>query len=154
MLKRCLLGATQNQNEALHGILWTPISWDSSHQSALESLIMYLTMPPILAYPDYTKPFVLHTDASEQGLGAVLYQKQDGVMRVISYGSRTLNKAQRNYQRHSRKLEFLALKWAICEHSRDYLYYANSFTVYTDNNPLTHHCQAECYNTSLGCRTC
>ena len=95
-------------------------------------------MPPILAYPDYTNPFVLHTDASEQGLGAVLYQKQDGVMRVIGYGSRTLNKAERNYHLHSRKLEFLALKWAICEHFRDYLYYANSFTVYTDNNPLTY----------------
>ncbi len=116
----------------------TPISWDSSHQSALESLITYLTTPPILAYPDYTKPFVLHTDASEQGLGAVLYQKQDGVMRVIGYGSRTLNKAERNYHLHSGKLEFLALKWAICEHFRDYLYYANSFTVYTDNNPLTY----------------
>ena len=120
----------------------TPISWDSSHQSALESLITYLTTPPILAYPDYTKPFVLHTDASEQGLGAVLYQKQDGVMRVIGYGSRTLNKAERNYHLHSGKLEFLALKWAICEHFRDYLYYANSFTVYTDwyarFNPLTY----------------
>ena len=116
----------------------TPISWDSSHQSALQTLLTCLTTPPILAYPDYTKPFVLHTDASEQGLGAVLYQKQDGVMRVIGYGSRTLNKAERNYHLHSGKLEFLALKWAICEQFRDYLYYANSFTVYTDNNPLTY----------------
>ncbi len=62
------------------------------------------------------KPFVLHNDASEQGLGAVLYQKQDGVMRVVDYGSRTFNKAERNYHLHSGKLEFLALKWAICEH--------------------------------------
>ena len=116
----------------------TQFSRDSSYQSALESLIMYLTTPPILAYPDYRKPFVLHTDASEQGLGAVLYQKQDGVMTVIGYGSRTLNKAVGNYHPLSGKLEFLALKWAICEHFRDYLYYTNSFTVYTDNNPLTY----------------
>ena len=66
-----------------------------------------------------------------------------------------MNKAERNYHLHSGTLEFLALKWAICEQFRDYLYYANSFTVYTDNNPLmyvlttaklnatTHHCVAE-----------
>ena len=59
-------------------------------------------------------------------------------MRVIGYGSRTLTPAERNYHLYSKKLEFLALKWAICEQFRDYLYYAPSFTVYTDNNPLTY----------------
>ena len=59
-------------------------------------------------------------------------------MRVIGYGSRTLTPAERNYRLYSKKLEFLALKWAICEQFRDYLYYAPSFTVYTDNNPLTY----------------
>ena len=39
---------------------------------------------------------------------------------------------------HSGKLEFLALKWAVTEQSRDYLYYAPEFVVYTDNNPLTY----------------
>jgi len=83
-------------------------------------------------------PFTLHTDASEQGLGAVLYQRQAGKMRVIGYGSRTLTPAERNYRLHSGKLEFLALKWAICEKFRDYLFYSQHFTVYTDNNPLTY----------------
>lgn len=87
--------------------------------------------PPILGYPDYSLPFVLHTDTSNSGLGAVLYQLQSGIMRVIGYGSRTLTPAERNYPLHSGKLEFLALKWAICEQFRDYLYYAPSFTVYT-----------------------
>lgn len=59
-------------------------------------------------------------------------------MRVIGYGSRTLTSAEKNYHLHSGKLEFLALKWAVCEQFRDYLYYAPSFTVYTDNNPLTY----------------
>lgn len=44
--------------------------------------------------------------------------------------------AERSYHLHSGKLEFLALKWAICDKFRDYLYYAPTFTVYTDNNPL------------------
>ncbi|KAL7883288.1 hypothetical protein SRHO_G00009460 [Serrasalmus rhombeus] len=73
-----------------------------------------------------------------QGLGAILYQLQDGKLRVIGYGSRTLTAAERNYHLHSGKLEFLALKWAVCEKFRDYLYYAPHFTVYTDNNPLTY----------------
>ena len=84
------------------------------------------------------KPFILHTDASERGLGAALYQKQDGQLWVIAYGSCTLSSAERNYHLHSSKLEFLAVKWAITEQFRDYLYYAPHFTVYTDNNPLTY----------------
>ena len=94
--------------------------------------------PPILAYPDVNLPYTLYTDASDKGLGAVLYQRQEGQMRVIGYGSRTLTTAEKNYYLHSGKLQFLALKWAVSEHSRDYLYYAPSFVVYTDNNPLTY----------------
>lgn len=85
-----------------------------------------------------TQPFVLHTDASQEGLGAVLYQRQNGTMVVIGYGSRTLTPPEKNYHMHSGKLEFLALKWAICERFRDYLYHAPHFVVYTDNNPLTY----------------
>ena len=91
-----------------------------------------------MAYPDYTQPYIVHTDASNDGLGAILYQKQDGKMRVIAYASRTLTPAEKNYHAHAGKLEFLALKWAITEQFKDYLYYATKFTVYTDNNPLTY----------------
>ena len=97
-----------------------------------------LANPPVLAYPDFELPFVLHTDASDKGLGAVLYQSQGGKLRVIGYGSRTLTPAEKNYRLHSGKLEFLVLKWAVCEKFRDYLFYAPHFTIYTDNNPLTY----------------
>ncbi len=107
----------------------TPIEWKEEHQRILCRLVEALTTPPVLAYPDFDLPFTLHTDASEQGLGAVLYQRQAGKMRVIGYGSRTLTPAERNYRLHSGKLEFLALKWAICEKFRDYLFYAQHFTV-------------------------
>ena len=108
------------------------------HQKAVERLFDHLVSPPILGYPDFSKPFVVHTNASREGLGAVLYHKQDGKMRVIGYGSRSLTKAEKNYFLHSGKLEFLALEWAICEHFRDYHYHASDFIVYTDNNPLTY----------------
>ena len=114
------------------------ICWTEEHQRTLEELIDKITSTPIMAYPDFTLPFILTTDASKDGLGAVLYQKQDGITRVIAYGSRALTKAERNYNMHAGKLEFLALKWAISEQFRDYLYYATRFTVFTDNNPLTY----------------
>lgn len=113
------------------------IEWTEQHQETLEKLIDCLIKPPVLGFPDFAKPFVLHTDASNLGLGAVLYQHQEGKLRVITYGSRTLTPAEQNYHMHSGKLEFLALKWAITEKFRDYLYYAPTFTVYSDNNPLT-----------------
>ena len=110
------------------------IEWASEHQMALEKLVGFITNPPILAYADFSSEFFLHTDASGAGLGAILYQEQQGVVRVIAYTSRSLKPSERNY--HSTKLEFIAMKWSICESFRDYLSYADHFKVFTDNNPL------------------
>ena len=110
------------------------IKWEEKHQQALTKLINLVTNPPILAYPDMEKPFFVHTDASGQGLGAILYQKQEDKTRVIAYGSRSLKPSEKNY--HSTKLELLALKWAITDKFRDYLSYADHFDIYSDNNPL------------------
>lgn len=97
----------------------TPITWTTEHQAVVEKLVEVLTSPPILAYPNFDLPFVPHTDASNEGLGAVLYQQQEGNLRVIGYGSRTLSPAEKKYHLHSGKLEFLALKRAICDKFRD-----------------------------------
>ena len=88
-----------------------------------------------MAYADFKSPFILHSDASGDGLGAVLYQDQDGQKRVIAYASRCLSKSERNYPVH--KLEFLAMKGAITDKFHEYLYGAG-FQVFTDNNPLTY----------------
>ena len=94
------------------------------------------TEAPVMAYPDFTKPFKLHIDACDRGLGAILYQDQpDGQEKPISFASRSLSKAESNYPAH--KLEFLALKWAVTKRFHEYLY-GNEFTVYMDNNPLTY----------------
>ena len=116
----------------------TPIHWGREQQLALEELVEHLSNPPVMAYPDFSKAFTLHTDASKDGLGAVQYQNQDGVMRVIAYASRALSPTEKKYHLHAGKLEFLALKWAVTEHFCDYLYYSPKFTVFTDNNPLTY----------------
>ena len=96
---------------------------------------------PILAFPDFGKPFLLETDASGKGLGAVLSQKQsDGRYHPIAYASRIMTKTEQRY--HSNKQEFLALKWAVTEQFHEYLSpygkNRNEFVVWTDNNPLTY----------------
>lgn len=73
----------------------TPIIWTTEHQEIVSKFVEILTNPPVLAYPNFDLPFVLHTDASNQGLGAVLYQKQDNKLKVIGYGSRTLTPAEK-----------------------------------------------------------
>ena len=114
------------------------IDWRPEHQEIVNSLLELLKNPPVMAYPDFSLPFVLHCDASELGLGAVLYQERDGKLRVVGYASRTLTPAEKNYYLHSGKLEFLALKWAVTERFHDFLYYASSFTIYSDCNPLSY----------------
>lgn len=115
-----------------------PYKWEVEHQEAFDKLKELLTSPPILAYPDYTKPFVVYTDASSHGLGAVLSQEQDGKERVIAYASRTLRPTEKNDCNYSSfKIELLALIWAVTEKFKNYLSGAE-FVVYTDHNPLVH----------------
>ena len=103
---------------------------------AFEMLKRACMNSPVLAFANYTKEFLLETDASKEGLGAVLSQKQeDGRFHPVAYGSRVLTMHEKNY--HSMKLEFLALKWAVMEHFKEYLLY-QPFLVKTDNNPLTY----------------
>ena len=112
-----------------------PWRWGDVEENAKQTIVEKLTSPPILAYADYNLPFIVHSDASGDGLGAILYQCQDGVDRVIAYASRGLRGAEKLYPAHKR--EFLALKWAVTDKFHDYLC-GNRFEVKTDNNPLTY----------------
>ncbi|UYV66979.1 K02A2.6-like, partial [Cordylochernes scorpioides] len=62
-----------------------PFSWTIDCERAMDKLKQALSSPPMLAYPDPGEPFILDTDASNTGIGAVLSQTQDGVERVIAY---------------------------------------------------------------------
>ena len=110
-------------------------------REAFERLKATCLQAPILAFPDFNKPFLLETDASGRGLRAVLSQKQaDGQYHPIAYASCVMNETEQRY--HSNKQEFLALKWAVTEQFHKYLSpYGkdrNEFVVCTDNNPLTY----------------
>ena len=70
-----------------------PFVWTQQCQDAFDALKDLLTTPPVLVYPCFSKPFVLHTDASGLGLGAVLEQEQeDGRLLPVSNASTTLSK--------------------------------------------------------------
>ena len=103
---------------------------------AFEKLKMKCMTAPVLVFADFKKPFCLETDASKEGLGAVLLQElDDGQYHPVAFASRELRGEEPKY--HSSKLEFLALKWAVTKQFREYLQY-QVFTVRMDNNPLTY----------------
>eukprot|EP00731_Ephydatia_muelleri_P017894 Em0010g992a len=107
--------------------------WTDECGRAFLALQQRLVSPPILAYPQFAHKFTLATDASDSALGGILSQVINGQERVISYWSRQLNKAERNYSTVER--EALAVVAAVKEFY-PYLY-GRPFTLYTDHNPLT-----------------
>ncbi len=111
----------------------TPFKWTEDCGAAFTRLKKALTQAPILAYPHFGQTFLLETDASGVGLGAVLSQKQeDGTVRPIEYASRTLQLHERNYG--ISHLEVLGVVWAV-KHFRHYIY-GHRCTVYTDHEAL------------------
>ena len=113
-----------------------PVDLPPEAREAVAILKGKVQSTPVLVFPDFKKPFLLEMDASKEGLGAVLSQKQsDRQYHPIAFGSHSLTQVEQNY--HSSKLEFLALKWSVTEHFKEYLAYA-PFVVRTNNNLLTY----------------
>ena len=107
--------------------------WTEACADAFKELKHRLTTAPILAFPDYNLPFILDTDASGTGIGAVLSQVQEGEERVVAYASRTLSKQERRYCVTRREL--LAVVTFI-RHFRHYLLGCH-FELRTDHGSLT-----------------
>lgn len=93
----------------------SPKHWTNECQTAFETLKQDLLYSVTLAHPDFSHPFILPVDALFDGIGAVLSQVPPGekTAHPVSFASKTLSKSQMNYPAH--RLEFLALKWAICD---------------------------------------
>ena len=106
--------------------------WTDDCQTAFETLRDRLITAPILAYPDFTKDFILDTDASGFGMGAVLSQEHDGVERVVAYGSKTLKPSEVNYCVTRREL--LAVVFFLKKY-KHYLI-GHKVTVRTDHGAL------------------
>ena len=107
-------------------------NWSEQCQKAFEELRDKLISAPILAMPREEGLFVLDTDSSAEGLGAVLQQEQDGKLVVIAYSSKALSRAERNYC--VSRQELLSVVYHI-KHFRCYLW-GNHFVVRTDHASL------------------
>ena len=107
--------------------------WTEKCQQSFDDLKGRLSAAPVLAYPNFQQRFIVETDASIQGLGSVLSQRQeDGKLHPIAYASRALSPGERNYG--ITELETLAVVWAVT-HFRAYLY-GSCVTVYTDHSAV------------------
>ena len=108
--------------------LWKPVHYDAFRQ-----LKQLLISAPVLAFPDFARDFILETDTSGMGLGAILAQAdEDGMVHPIAYASRTLQQHEKNYA--ITELEALGIVWAV-KHFHHYLY-GHHCEVYTDHEPL------------------
>lgn len=107
--------------------------WGPSQEGAFVALKKALISAPVLALPDFNEEFILQTDASGHGVGAVLLQEQDGAKKVIAYASRGLNELEKRYSVY--ELEALAVLFGM-EKFRYYLEH-RKFILETDNQALS-----------------
>lgn len=106
--------------------------WDENCQAAMNELKQAIINPPILSYPDFEKPFILTTDASNGALGAILSQGKEGEDLPIYFASRALSDTEKRYS--TTEKECLAVVWAV-QSFRAYLM-GRHFTIFTDHKPL------------------
>ena len=97
--------------ESLRHVADVTAVWTPRHQASFTALKACLTHAPILSKPDFNHPFLVATDASGDGLGAVLYQLVDGQIQWNSFLARALHPAERNYS--ATKRELLGIVFAL-----------------------------------------
>ena len=119
--------------------------WKSEHENAFQSLNSMLLYSPILRLPDLSKPFIIRTDASDYGVGAVLLQEHDGKKFPVAYASKKLSSHERGYSVIER--ECLGIVWAL-EKFQVYMY-GREFVVETDHQPLVYLQKAKVTNGRL-----
>lgn len=108
------------------------ITMNPQYVESFEKCKTLLTNDPILKYPDFSKEFILTTDASNVAIGAILSQGPIGSDKPVCYASRTLNDSEVNYSTIEKEL--LAIVWAT-KYFRPYLF-GRKFKILTDHKPL------------------
>ena len=112
------------------GVTW---KWTTSCEAAFQTVKKKLCVAPLLMHFDMSLPIVVHCDASEYGVGAVLsHVLPDGSEKPVSFGSRTLTMAERNYATVEK--EGLALVFAVKKFHQ--FLFGNKFCMFTDHKPL------------------
>ena len=111
-----------------------PFFWANEQSEAFTKLKITLCNSPVLKLPDPTSSFIMMTDASNIGIGAVLSQKEGGRLRPVAFLSRKLKAAEQNYAAHEKELlsiVYALQAWRIYLHNR-------KFDILTDHHPLVY----------------
>jgi hypothetical protein len=119
-----VLAKLLKKNERFH--------WEREHQEAMDKLKKLMASAPVLRPPDFTKPFLVVTDACDFAIGGALMQVHNGREHPIRYWSRTLQPAERNY--HTTEKEALAVVQCM-KQFRAYVL-GSKTTVFTDHQAL------------------
>ena len=155
----------------------TTFNWTQLQQDAFNTLRTALLTPPILAYPDYERPYILETDASAYAVGYVLSQEHQGIVRPIAYSGKRLNGAQVNYSTTEKEAlavvqafqqfdsflrgntvrvitDHVALKWLLTQKSprgriARWIAYLQLFTYTIEHRSGSKHQNAECNMTRI-----
>ena len=128
------------RKNAPNNLLWEPV-----HERAFSVLRKVVTSKPVLQLPDFSMPFVLQTDASGEGLGAILLQEIDGFRHPVAFASRRLQKREQNYATIEK--ECLAVVWGILKFQS--FLYGQHFTLEVDHEPLKYLTQTKFQNSRL-----
>jgi hypothetical protein len=121
------------------------LNWEEPHENAFVTLKSMLVNPPILQLPDLGKTFVVRTDASDVGLGAILMQEHQGILHPIAFASKKLSSQESHYSTIER--ECLAIVWAIQKF--DVYLYNRPFVIQTDHQPLAYVNRAKTLNKGI-----
>ena len=110
------------------------LKWTPEYQVIYDKAFKILSSELVLSYPDFSKEFMIATDASNHGIGAVLYQEIDGKTRFISFISRALSGGESNYS--ATKRELLGIVFALKKFR--YYVFGTHFKLFTDHMALTY----------------
>ena len=135
---QCFIKGFAHITRPLYDVLGKEVKMGPEAQEVVRILKDKILSALVLVFPNFNKPFLLEMDASKEGLGDVLSQKQDdGHYHPVALGSHSPTQAGRNY--HSSKLEFLSLKWSVTEHFKEYMAYPLTYVLTTPNLDATGH---------------
>ena len=117
----------------------------AAQEQAFQTLKNYVCVHPVLRLPDMSKPFILQTDASADGIGAILLQEDEQMKHPVAFGSKKLLPRERNYSTIER--EALAIVWGI-QKFQNYLM-GTHFFLETDHHPLQYLDKAKYQNSRI-----
>jgi len=121
------------------------LEWGTPQENAFESLKSHIACPPVLRLPDFSKEFVLQTDACNDGIGGLLLQQEGNIKHPIAFASKKLLSRERNYSTIEK--ECFAIVWAV-QKFQNFLY-GKWFILETDHQPLQYLGKAQFQNSRL-----